>query len=136
MIKFKQIDWREVYWKDQLCLHPYSNPDKWNWFQVQSDFNIPVGHLPWLGNKDPGFGNHSECKLVVEGGVFAVAIGEYQDTDKNIRDCLWMVVDSKLYATSLSREFIKANELSHGGKLLADVTQNVIRDKKLEKILD
>ena len=118
---FTKIDWRD---EDKF------SPEKWIWLECLCDFNIPVGHINWFKLFHV---YHWECK---KGDVFALSFGEYQDTDKRIKDCLWGVFKGELQpCPALTPEFLELNEIKKGGKVFADVTLNIKRLQKLNQIL-
>ena len=121
MILFTKIDWRD---EDKF------SPEKWIWLECLCDFNIPVGHIIKPIDK------HEKVWKCEKGDVFALSYGEYQDTDKKIKMCLWGVYKDELQPCQvLTPEFIEINEIKKGGKVFADVTLNIKRLQKLNQIL-
>jgi len=105
-------------------------PEKWTWLECLCDFNIPVGHINWKTVQHEAVW---ECE---KGDVFALSWGEYQDTDKQIKMCLWGFYKGELQpCPALIPEFIERNEIKKGGKVFADVSLNVKRIQKLNQIL-
>jgi len=117
---FTKIDWID---EDKF------SPEKWIWLECLCDFNIPIGHIK-------SFYSHEriwECK---SGDVFAISSGEYQDTNEQIKDCLWGVYKGELQpCPAITPDFIEINEIKKGGKVFADVTLNIKRLQKLNQIL-
>ena len=112
-ISFNTIDWTD---KDKF------SPEKWTWLELLIDFVIPVGDHWYNSDLD------SDLKLK-KGDIFAVSFGEYQDTDKHIKECLWLIYNDKLMACPY------LNETKLGGKVFTDVTINIKRLQKLNQIL-
>ena len=125
---FPKIDW--------LDENKFS-PDKWIWLECLSDFNIPVGHINSTAAWNRGFNDkHKKVWKCEKGDVFAISYGEYQDTDKQLKMCLWGVYKGELQpCPALTPEFIEINEIKMGGKVFADVTLNIKRLQKLNQIL-
>ena len=118
---FTKIDW---------CDENKFSPEKWTWLECLCDFNIPVGHLDWYNDK------HNRVWECEKGDIFAISFGEYQDTDKQIKMCMWSVFNGDFQpCPALTPEFIEINEIGKGGKVFADVTLNIKRLQKLNQIL-
>lgn len=119
MIVFNTIDWTDE--------NKFS-PEKWTWLELLTDFSIPI----WGDTI-----HHTDQTLdLKKGDIFAVSFGEYQDTDKHFKECLWLFHNGKLTALKyLNPEFLELNELKSGGKVFADVTVNIKRLHKLNQIL-
>jgi len=131
---FPKIDWSD---EDKFL------PEKWTWLECLCDFNIPVGHINSTAAWSRGFGpvggfndKHEKVWKCEKGDVFAISYGEYQDTDKQLKMCLWGVYKGELQpCPALTPEFIEINEIKMGGKVFADVTLNIKRLQKLNQIL-
>lgn len=105
------------------------NPEKWVWLELLMDFSIPYGVI----NPNQDCIDAWDCK---KGDVIAVSLGDYQDFDKSIRTSVWAYFNNDIQiCPALSVGFINANTITNGGKLFADVTVNVKRLVKLNKIL-
>lgn len=77
---YKKINWREVNWRDQLCLSNGFDPENWNWFELKSEFVLPVARYPWL-RSNIGDSNDESISFN-ENDIFALALGDYQDNQK------------------------------------------------------
>ena len=115
-----KIDWRD---KETMF-----QPEKWTWIELLNDFNIPLGF--------PTDSHSSETLELKKGDVFAISIGEYIDITNDIKESLFITCNDTFSPCFMSCEFLKLNEIKSHGKLFVNVTTKVLRNKKINQILN
>ena len=113
-----------INWKEKETMF---EPEKWTWLEVVTDeFIIPLG---FPTEEDV------ETLYIICGGIFGVSRGEYATSIGSITSRLFVLYGNVFSPSLLNIEFLRVNELSGGGKVFIDVTKNIVRESKLNKIL-
>lgn len=126
MITLKNMDWESENRKDI---------DNFFWMVCNADFNLPYGRDFDNSNYESYIKRpHLE---MVKGDVFGIIKGEFMDTDKQVKICLWCYFEGDLYQLGFSSHgSFERNLTGYGGLLFTDVTKSYIRDSRIKNILN
>jgi hypothetical protein len=121
-MNLKKINWLQ---KDTIF-----QPENWNWFEMLEDFSIPLGYPHDLVGTDSMFD-------LKKGDILPICSGEYVLPESSrIYDSLFGCYKGDFQPLFISILFLESNEVKFGGKLFRDITQQVLRDNKLNHILN
>lgn len=123
----------KIDWNDDNML----SVEKWTWFELLSDFNLPTISTQWRKYGKGNFSNNKNIISLIKGDLLPISFGEYQDSDMMIKISLWTfsLDEKKISTIGVGPAFFKLNEIGSGGGLFRNITKSFIRNNNIEKIL-